>query len=456
MVYRDRAGKGMFSMSLGFQLFQEQTQRLVMTTQMQQAIELLQCSTAELNEYMAQWVEGNPFAEYEPVAHQLNDPWQTSTRRPRKAGRRESATSSILEQTVPTEVTLRDKIDDQLRVADAPAFTIQVARYLLGCLDESGYLRESGDTVRGLLGVSEDAFQSGLALLQSCDPVGVGGRNLAECLRLQLHRVDPDLRTIVAAIINHHLDDIAAGKLPIVAKHLRIETAVVQRAVDALRKLNPRPGLAWASERPAYVIPDILVKRVEEDYVVITNEHAEPRLRINQGIHWMQADCDKTTRDFLQKKLQAAQWLVRCLEQRRITLYRVAEAIVHHQHAFFDCGVTAMKPLTLRQIADDVELHESTVSRAVKGKYMLTPRGLYEMRQFFSAEIPADNGVTSAKAAKHAIRAEVDAEDGRCPLSDAALTHLLDRRGIRISRRTVAKYREELKIPPSWRRRRYD
>lgn len=447
-------------MSLGYQLHQEQTQRLVMTTQMKQAIELLQCSSLELSQYIADWVDGNPCADYEPIVRPLQDAWEMRVppaRTPRPLVTGSAQGSLALEQIVPCEITLLDGVEAQLRLIRAGQGVIHTAHYLLGCLDENGYLRESMADVCVRLGVAEATFDEALHVLQSCDPPGIGARDLAECLRLQLDFVDLAVRPLVGRLIDHHLKEVADGKLPVIAKRLKVPVSAVQSAVDALRRLNPRPGFACGSARTEYVIPDVIVRCVGSDYVVLSNENAQPMLTINYNYQrLLRLRPDAETRDYLQEKFQSAEWLVRCLEQRRLTLYRVAEAIVAHQSDFFQRGPIAMKPLTLRRIADKVNLHESTVSRATRGKYMLTPRGLFEMKYFFTAELQADVGVTSAQVAKQEIQVSIDAEDSGHPLSDEALTQALSNRGIHISRRTVAKYREELKIPPSWRRRRFE
>jgi RNA polymerase sigma-54 factor len=448
------------AVSLGFQLQQEQTQRLIMTTQMKQAIELLQCSTLELNQLVGEWVDGNPCAEYEPIAHQLQEAWQSkvpSPDRQQPANRFSgSGTQRTYDQIIPNEITMIEQIDAQLRQQNAPDGVTHTARFLLGCLDENGYLRESQADVCMCLGINDALFDEALRLLQSCDPQGIGARNLAECLHLQLENVPGGMRSFVSSLINDYLQEVADGKLQTIAKKMGVRVSVVQAAVDALRRLNPKPGISVSTGSTEYVIPDVFVHRVGTGYVVMTNEHAQPHLVINH--HYagqLSQQPDAQTEAYLEKKLQAAQWLLRCLEQRRITLYRVGEAIVQYQHDFFDRGPLAMKPLTLHQIAESLHLHESTVSRATRGKYMLTPQGLFEMKYFFSAELQSDGGVTSAQVAKQEIRIRVEREDGQHPLSDDALAKYLSDCGIRISRRTVAKYREEMKIPPSWRRRRF-
>lgn len=451
--------KGVAGVQMGFGLYQEQTQRLVMTTQMKQAIDVLQYSSLDLNQYVADQVDNNPFAEYESISQRLQQSWTMKSAVGDKRGYPGSGhrTPPPLDQTIRTEITLTDMLEQQIRVQRTSPRVARAALFVVGCLDESGYLREPDDALTELLGESSLVVAEAIALLQSCDPPGIGARNLQECLSLQLSVVPQTVRSLVARLIDAHLEDVAAGRIPIIARALHVSTREIQDAVDALRKLEPRPGLAYRSGAPEYVIPDIVVERVASQYVVMSNDHSQPTVRISAAYRQLlQRPQEEEARQYMAKKLQAAEWLVRCLEQRRLTLYRVAEAIVDVQTAFFDHGESAMKPLTLRHIADKLGLHESTVSRATRGKYMQTPRGVYEMKFFFTAEIASDDGVTSSQAAKHHIRLRVEHEDARQPLSDDAIAHHLADIGIHISRRTVAKYREELHIPSSTRRRRYD
>lgn len=359
-----------------------------------------------------------------------------------------------IENIVPSEPSLYEEVTSQLRMMAIPSPLLHVSQYIVGCLDESGFLREREQDIADALGVCVETVGEALHWVQMCHPKGIGARNLQECLLLQLDDVSEDLRGLVETIVRNHLTDVAAGKIAHIAKVLKHTPAEVQSAVDALKQLNPRPGLQYGYEQPAHVIPDVIVERVEGDYVVRTNDGAEPKLNIHRGYaNWHQMDSE--VRQYVLKKMQAAQWLVRCLEQRRMTLYKVAEVIVDVQRGFLDHGRAHLKPLTLRQVADIAGVHESTVSRATRGKYMATPRGTFEMKYFFTAELHGSAGSTSAAAAKFEIQRLVEREDETCPLSDDAIARTLQRHGIQISRRTVAKYREELNIAPSWRRRRF-
>lgn len=444
-------------MEMSFGLWQEQTQKLIMTTQMKQAIEVLQCSAVELHEYIANEVEKNPVAEIEPLPAELLQTWSQRAGAAWFGGGRTYLPEDrqSLEQTVSARMNIYDAMEQQLRDCYAPETICRIAQYLIGSLDAKGYLTEADDVVAKRFGVELASVKEAVALLQSCEPAGIAARNLQECLLLQLTAVPERLRSLVEVCIHDHLEDIAGGRFTHIAKQIGTSLLVVQQAIDALRRLNPKPGLMYASEVPAYIIPDVTVEQVAGRFVVVTNDSAVPTVRISPSYLKLMQRYDGTTRQFLTKKVQGVEWLLRCIEQRRLTLYRVAEAIVEAQQAFFWKGAAGMKPLTLNKIADVLGIHESTVSRATRGKYMQTPRGVFEMRFFFTAVLQGDDGASSAQAAKHAIRQCVASEDATKPLSDEALVKHLADVGIRLSRRTVAKYRDELKILSSGQRRRF-
>jgi RNA polymerase sigma-54 factor len=439
-------------MQLGYVIQQEQSQRLLMTPQMKQAIELLQCSGAELLDYVVDALADNPvvdielpkFAEAVPLQH------RTTARQTGAVG---TSRQDALEQVAAAERPMFDELASQLRCMRLPADVLPVALFLVGCLDENGYLVESVVDVAHLLAVPVEQVETALGFVQQCDPKGIGARNLKECLLLQIDGVPPEDRALTGEIIEHYLPEVAAGRLNRIAKLCKTSAESVQRAVHHLKQLNPRPGLQLAQGYSPLVFPDVIVRKFGGEFVIVTNEQAVPRLYIRPEYREWVERADSETASYLVKKLQAAEWVARCLEQRRITLYRVAEAIVHVQQDFLDCGVSALKPLTLRQVAEKIGVHESTVSRAIRGKYMLTPHGLFDMKFFFTAELASEDGGTSPHAAKHEIRKIIVGEDPHRPLSDEAVARLLQRQGIRISRRTVAKYRDEMNIPPSWRRK---
>ncbi|MBX6353637.1 MAG: RNA polymerase factor sigma-54 [Thermoflavifilum sp.] len=441
-------------MELELGLLQVQSQRLVMTAQMRQAIAVLQCSAWELYELLQREAEANPYVEVEPpplpAVAWLR--WRDTAGAERGGERREPYP---LEQRVSMPVRLADDLEAQLRCMAAPRGVMECAIKLIGMLDENGYLRESSRDIARWLGCSEEEAEAAIRLLQSCDPLGIAARNLRECLLLQMAQVPPPVRDLAQHIVEHHLEHLASEPLTKLARRLGKSPDAVQSAVDAIRRLNPRPAAALGStsEPPAYVIPDLVLERDGDTLWLRTNEPAEPRLRIRAEL-WIQAQDDQAASTWLAQRWRRAQWLARCVEQRRWTLYRVAEYIVQWQRRFFDEGWPALRPLTLRQVASALGLHESTVSRAIRGKWMQTPRGVIELRVLFSGEVAADTEEASAALVKHRIRSWIESEDPRHPLSDEALARRLAEEGIRVARRTVTKYREAMRIPSSQRRRR--
>lgn len=444
---------------MGVGLYQEQTQKLIMTVQMKQAIEVLQCSALELNDYVTSFVEENPCTEYDPVFLDKMQSWAKKAAVPGSrtfgGGSVGTHTAPPLEQVVQVEQSLEKALESQIGLYRLNQLVLKVTRFLIGCLNEHGYLSEDEETFANLLHVPVEVVEEAITVLQTCEPIGVGARDLKECLRLQIQLVPEKVRGHVSRLIDNHLLDIANGKLKTISKALDIPLIDVQEAIDALRCLNPKPGLRYASSKPQYVLPDVTVEKVGSQFVVITNDNAVPLIRFSPRYLRLLNHPDADTAQYITKKMQSAEWLIKCLEQRRMTLYRVAEAIVEKQQAFFHFGRASMKPLTLHQVAQELSLHESTISRATRGKYMQTPRGVFEMKFFFTAELQAVSGSTSAEAAKYQIRTHVQNENKLQPYSDEALVGLLSDQGITLSRRTVAKYREELNIPSSTKRKRY-
>jgi RNA polymerase sigma-54 factor len=441
-------------MELELGLYTTQSQRLVMTTQMRQAITILQCSAWELYELLQREAEVNPWLEVDPPSPPLAAwlRWRDAAGSERGTEQREPFP---IEQRIAAAKRVADDLEMQVRCMRAPSDVTRIACKLIGMLDESGYLREPPDALAAWLGVSRDTVESAIRLLQSCDPPGIAARDLRECLLLQMGLVPDEVRDMARRMVEAHLEDLAAQRLPKIARSLNVPVEAVQRAADAIRRLNPRPAAGLDGERPVYVVPDLVVERDGERLWVRTHDRAEPRLRMTVPDPVRLQEADPQAREWLDRRWRQLQWLVRSIEQRRLTLLRVAEVVVARQRRFFVKGFAALRPLTMRQVAEELGIHESTVSRAVRGKWMQTPRGLVELRALFSAELPAHPGDTSAAVAKHYIRELVAGEEPTRPLSDDAIARRLADEGIHISRRTVAKYREELRIPPSHRRRRY-
>ena len=291
-------------------------------------------------------------------------------------------------------------------------------------------------------------------MIQGFDPAGVGARNLQECLRIQIRQrgvEDP----LIEQLIDEYLEAAASGRYAWIAGKIGITVEEVRKAMQLIRTLNPKPGSAISADSPcSYVVPDITVRKIDGEYLILINDTQVPGLRVNPYYKKMARDTDGDARKFIEGRIGSALWLIRSIEQRRQTLQKVMQTIIDLQPDFFDIGSRHLLPMTMKQVADRVGVHESTVSRATANKYVATAHGLFSLRSFFSAGVSAVDGSTmSATRVKREIRELVAAEDPMRPLSDQALTELLVKQGVAVSRRTVAKYREEMEIQPSCRRK---
>ena len=332
-----------------------------------------------------------------------------------------------------------------------------IALHLLDLLDEAGYLHPSLDSVARLLGTDLGRVEAVLARLQQFDPPGVFARDLKECLALQLrdrNRLDPAMQALL-----DHLPLLASRNIAALVRVCRVGTEDVADMIAEIKSLDPRPGLAFDPPLAQPVVPDILMRaQPAGGWIVELNAETLPRVLVNNRYYARvrQATRSKVERDYLTERLHAANWLVKSLHQRATTILKVAAEIVRQQDAFFRDGVRSLRPLILRDIADAIGMHESTISRVTSNKYMASPHGLYELKYFFTSAIPAagGNGAHSAEAVRHRIRALIDSEPPESTLSDERIVELLEQAGVDIARRTVAKYREAMRIPSSVQRRR--
>ena len=311
-------------------------------------------------------------------------------------------------------------------------------------------------------GQTIEQCERALAVIQALEPVGVGARDLRECLLIQLEAKSRE-DTLAYRIIRDHFDHLVNRRFPEISRQLKCSLEDVQAAADAIATLNPRPGLEVSAEDPKYVVPDLLVERVDDEYIVLLNDRHLPRLRISSAYEGVLRDKKKSemnadqlkTREYIQGKLSSARWLIQTIEQRRKTMIKVMNCIIREQRDFFDRGIAFLRPLTLQQVARQIEMHESTVSRVCSGKYVQTPRGVFELRFFFSSGLETEDGEdVSARTAKNIIKTLIDEEDKKDPLSDQRIAELLHEKGLRIARRTVAKYREQMSVLPARFRRR--
>ncbi|HMM19473.1 MAG TPA: RNA polymerase factor sigma-54 [Selenomonadales bacterium] len=457
-------------MRLDYGLKLELNQKLVMTPQLRQAIAILQLSSLELAEMVEQELLENPVLEMEekqnepaetpeepqdPVAEYFE--WAEYLNNGIDPGYRAPAEEkSSLAAFVSSVSTLQEHLEFQMHLTLLDDAARTVGRYLIGCIDDNGYLCGSLAEASESLRVSEAAVEEVLKVIQTFDPPGVGARDLRECLLIQAQQrgIADDL---VLAVIDRHLDEVAAGHYKHIADRLNCTPHDIQAAVDIIRTLDPKPGRAFdGGEQPCYIIPDVTIERVNHNYVIIINDNNIPQLTINPYYKRVVRDADSEARKFVEGRINAAVWLIRSIEQRRRTLYNVVETIIDIQRDFFDCGPKHLRPLTMKKVADRLGIHESTVSRAIANKYADTPHGLFSLRAFFSAGIQGVDGENlSAATVKREIKELIGKEDSSQPLSDQAITEILVGKGIGVSRRTVAKYREELGIPSSSKRKRY-
>jgi RNA polymerase sigma-54 factor len=475
-------------MEMKHSLHLQQKQSLIMTPRLQQALKLLQVPTLELQQILKQEVLQNPLLEeVDEVTDQEdiekeNSADEENNKESEEPGEEDSIDWSeymqdgldrtyvpqsetsieFLEKVPVTRVTLAESLLEQLQFLNLPAAQMTIADFLVGSLDDRGWLVTSVEDIVEALGRPIEEVERVLAVVQALEPAGVGARDLRECLLIQLDaRGDRD--TMAWRLIHDHFDHLVNRRFPEIARLLKVTVEEVQGAADEIASLNPRPGTAVSTDDPKYVTPDLLVERVDEEYVVMLNDRNVPRLRISAAYETVirekkRADAtseQKQTREYIQGKLASAKWLIQTIEQRRRTMIKVMNCIVREQREFFDKGIAFLRPLTLAQVARQIDMHESTVSRVCSGKYVQTPRGVFELKFFFSSGLETDDGEdVSARTAKDIIKTLIDEEDKKDPLSDQRIAELLHERGLRIARRTVAKYREQLSILPARFRRR--
>ena len=365
---------------------------------------------------------------------------------------------NMYEQYAATDVTLPEHLMFQLQFASNKKGCRRIGKYIIESLDENGYMTSTEEEIARAMDVPEEAVRKVMDIIHTFDPVGVGARDLKECLIIQL-RQRGELTELFERVINEHLDDLANNRLGVIAKDMGISPCQVQEMSDIIRTLEPKPGRQFASQvETKYIVPDVIVERVDDDYVVTINDSSTPKLMVSSYYQSLlhQSETDEKLSKYLSDRVNSALWLIRSIEQRKQTIYNVVTAVVKYQKEFFDKGSKYLKTLTLKDIAEEVGIHESTVSRSINGKYLQSPRGVFEIKYFFSAGVSGSHGEgISSNSIKEFIKEIVDNEDTKSPYSDQDMVEMLRKKGISISRRTVAKYRDEMNILSSSKRRRY-
>ena len=478
-------------MALEQKLSLKLAQKLVMTPSLQQAIKLLQMTRMELDTLLTQELVENPVLEESAEAESAEEETPREETPPEPPANGESldhtesmenidldayfgdywegsGTSSMMEErdeppienSLTREPDLYDHLLWQLHMADVAPRQREIAELIIGNLDPDGFLVASpeeiqamGDQTGGDYSLEE--VLAGLALVRALDPPGIACANLQESLLLQMdvREVAPD--DLARRMVSEAWDLFLRRQFPAVAKKLGVELAELEEAVELVRTLETHPGRRFSTDRPHYIEPDVFVRRVGEEYVIQLNDDGLPRLRVSRAYRRMlqtmrSAGRENEAQQFIKDKIRSAVWLIKSLDQRQRTIYKVAASIVRQQREFLDKGIENLRPMVLRDVAEDIGMHESTVSRVVSNKYIHTHRGLFPMKFFFHSGIDREYGDNiSSLTVKRKIEQLIQAEDPKRPLSDSELMRILNREGIQIARRTVAKYRDELSIPSS-------
>lgn len=469
------------------------SQHLTLTPQLQQSIKLLQLSTIELNQEIERLLLENPMleredgdgADFAPPPPTTPQPEREQTQEAvaespvsdderRDGGEGSSEDDSIDWSNVGTgassrsesddddvdyqdlqaaSTSLREHLDEQVALSQLSDRDRALVRFVIEALDDDGYLHQPLEELLQLLPPESEVDLDDLAIalhhVQNLEPVGIGARSPQECLALQLRALpDSPIRAIAIQIVTHHLELLAERNFVKLKKLTGCDDDALRAAQALICSLDPHPGSQYSSSETRYVLPDVVVRKLRGRWTVTLNHDAMPRLRINR-LYASLLQQNRGQGGGLGGQLQEARWLIKNVQQRFDTILRVSQAIVDQQRQFFDHGDVAMRPLTLREIADQLELHESTVSRVTTQKYMATPRGVFELKYFFGSHVATDTGgAASSTAIRALIRQLVDAEDSKKPLSDAKIAEVLGQQGIVVARRTIAKYRESLNIPP--------
>ncbi len=480
-------------MALESRLELKLSQKLVLTPQLQMAIKLLQMPQLELSQTLTQELVENPFLEEltEVSSKEEMTKEEREEAEPAEPGERDdseipleklmgySSTDDYFDERsydgrdlgyfTPGNVTqpsfeyflssssdLFDHLIWQLRLSKEDETVRSIGEIIIGNIDENGYLKITNEEIAEIAGSDIETAERAVRLVQSFDPPGIAARDIKECLQLQLKSLGLE-GTLVESLVAKNLDLLGKRKYPQLAKLYNVPVDDIMAAVKVIEGLDPKPGSNFSSSDVNYITPDVYIIKADNGYQIVLNDEGLPRLRISsyyQRLLSHKNAIPKEDRQFLEDKLRSAIWLMKSLDQRNKTIYRVTECILNFQRDFFDKGVNFLKPLNLKDIASELGLHESTISRVTSNKYLSCPRGIYGFRFFFSNAIPSDSGEISATTVKEMVKKIIAEEDSAKPLSDMSVVDIFKSQNINIARRTIAKYREELKIPSQSQRKR--
>ena len=464
------------------------TQQLIMTPQLQMAIKLLQLSRLELLDQIHQELEENPALE-EVQETQPDDRHTEQT--PKTEAESADNQEVTIEEKIPDDIDWSNYIDEYNSVGrtsfetenrDAPRYEAfiskkeslndhliwqlamsfpaeyeqELASLIIGNLNKDGYLDVPLEDLAATSGASLDQVQDALDLVQSFDPIGVAARGLGECLLIQAHHLGIDT-PLITAIVTNHMNHLENKNYKAISRALKVKFDEVVEAVNVIRSLEPRPGREFSDETPQYIVPDIYVYKVDDEFVIMLNDDGMPKLRVNalyKKSLSQKAKLPGDAENYIQDKMRSAAWLIKSIHQRQKTIYKVMESILRFQRPFFERGIAHLKPMVLRDVAQDIEMHESTISRVTTNKYAYTPQGIFELKYFFNSSIRKSHGGEIASASvQQKIKDIIANENPRKPYSDDKIAKLLKEANIKIARRTVAKYREILGVLPSNKRK---
>lgn len=474
-------------MKMGYELVLEQQQKLVMTPELRLALKILQMPQYELEEMVQEEIESNPVLELadndfnkdgkddseiidknidviekKDLEKESEIDWREYLSYRGKSYEAESLNDENNELSYDNMITynssLRDHLINQLQVIKMDRVTNGVCEFLIESLDENGYLTVTSEEAAQITSASACCIDKSLEIIQGFEPAGVGARDLKECLMIQLKNMENEDDRL-RLIIEENLEDLAANRIGIIAKKLKVNTTEAQDLCDCIKNLEPKPGRAFEnSESTRYIVPDVIVEKIGGEYVVFVNDSYSTRLSVSSYYKNVLEHESKESQasQYINHKLSSAMWMIKSIEHRRNTLFKVVTEIMKYQSEFLDSGIIYMKSMTLKDISEQIGVHESTVSRAISGKYVQTPRGTYELKFFFKSGVDNDEGNTiSSESVKKKIGKLISGEDQSHPVSDQELSEILCRDGVHISRRTVAKYRDEMGIASSSKRKRY-
>lgn len=440
-------------MKINFSMDIRQTQKLQMTRELKQAIELLNMNTQEVESIIIEEIKENPTLEVESKEDvdwsKYIEDMKNISNYSQGNNFDEDENENSPENYIKAPVNIYDYLENEISALNLDNDEKEIAYYIIERVNDSGYFVSDVNECIGVLGVSEKEFLEVLRKVQSIEPTGICARNLKECLLLQLEKMY-DKEDIVVQLVEHELENIAAKKYQLIQKKYKLKEQELAEAIKVIKSLDPKPGREFAYFAPMYISPDVYVEKNGEKWEIVNNS-VLPKLHISDFYKKMLSehneDVDKETEKYIKEKLNKALNLIRNIDQRKNTIQKVASQIVENQLEFFEKGKNHIIPMKLKDIADMTGFHESTISRAVNGKYMMTPRGLFEFKYFFTTSISTSDGSSiSNKNIKDRIREIIDVENKKKPMSDQKICDILNEEGIEVSRRTVTKYREEMNI----------